>query len=62
MDEEEEEAEKLEAFELVDVVEADKERGMFCCTDVAIFLRPVGEDEEDRPVLAVISVVPVAAD
>lgn len=62
IDEELDEAEKLEAFELVEVVDADNDMGNVCCTELAMCRRAVGEDDEDRPVLDAVMLAPVPVD
>ncbi len=51
MDEDEEDAENLDAFEVVDEVDADNDSGNVCCTDEARFLSVVGDDDDERPVV-----------
>lgn len=62
IDEELDEAEKLEAFELVEVVDADNDMGNVCCTELAKCRRAVGEDDEDRPVFDAVMLAPVPVD
>ena len=57
MDDDEEDAEKLDAFEVVDVVDADKDSGKVCCTDEARFLRVVGDDDDERPVVLALPLI-----
>lgn len=60
IDDEEEDAEKLEAFEVVEVVEADRDIGIVFCTDVDKFRRDVGEDDDDRVFLVCVSGIAIA--